>query len=95
MADINGWYVRENAFTKGFMDYVVEVKQTFWFALHKVNVVVTIWKGSGQEDTKHTVYYDNFEDAFAFVNEFANQKFFDQAVEEYFNDRSTLQKTDS
>ena len=66
------------------MDYVVEVKQTFWFALHRIKVNVTIWKGNGYEDTKHTETFDNFEDAFKFVDEFSKQKFFDQVVEEYF-----------
>lgn len=100
---LDGWYVRDNAFTKGFMDYVVEVKRvntnvykgTFIpygeksinikvSDLPKPKVAVTIWKGNGYEDTKHTETFDNFEDAFKFVEEFSKQKFFDQVVEEYF-----------
>lgn len=101
--DINGWYVRENTFTKGFLDYVVEVKRVNTNTskgifipygeksininlsdMPKPKVAVTIWKGEGYEDTKHTITYDNFEEAFKFVDEFSKQKFFDQAVEEYF-----------
>lgn len=68
------------------MDYVVEVKpikKIRDFGISEI-IEVTIWKGNGYEDTKHTVNYDYFEDAFKFVNEFTKQKFFDQAVEEYF-----------
>lgn len=82
--DINGWYVRENIFTKSFMDYVVEVKLTIFHI--SFYIAVTIWKGNGHEDTKRTVTYDNFEDAFKFVDEFTEQKFFDQTVEKYFKD---------
>lgn len=91
---LNGWYVRDNAFTKGFMNYVVEVKakEIILFAdihtgtqTNEIKAVdVTIWKGNGYEDTKHTETFDNFEDAFKFVEEFSKQKFFDQVVEEYF-----------
>ena len=81
--DINGWYVRENTFTKGFMDYVVEVKEVQ--PKHPGEEVrVTIWKGNGFEDTKHSEYFPYFEQAFKFVDEFTKQKFFDQVVEEYF-----------
>lgn len=101
--DINGWYVRENTFTKGFMDYVVSVERVNTNAskckfipygeksvninlsdLPKPKVAVTIWKGNGYEDTKHTEYFDDFEKAFKFVDEFSKQKFFDQVVEEHF-----------
>lgn len=92
--DINGWYVRDNAFIKGFINYVVEVKaqEIILFAdihtgtqTNEIKAVdVTIWKGEGYEDTKHTETFGNFEDAFKFVEEFSKQKFFDQAVEEYF-----------
>lgn len=89
---LDGWYVRNNAFTKGFMDYVVEVKEVpsrwdFSGAFPKKvdgGIGVTIWKGEGYEDTKHTETFDNFEEAFKFVEEFSKQKFFDQVVEEYF-----------
>ena len=85
--NLNDWYVKDNIFTKGFMDYVVEVKpikKIRDFGISEI-IEVTIWKGNGYEDTKHTVTYDNFEDAFNFVDEFSKQKFFDQVVEEYFN----------
>lgn len=94
MAMLDGWYVRDNAFTKGFMNYVVEVKaqEIILFAdihtgtqTNEIKAVdVTIWKGNGYEDTKHTETFDNFEEAFKFVEEFSKQKFFDQVVEEHF-----------
>lgn len=101
MANVNGWWVNDNnEFHKGFIDYVVSVKQvnvnasrriftpksinTILSDLPEPKVAVTIWKGSGHEETKHTVYYDNYEDAFNFVDEFAKQKKFDQVVGEYF-----------
>lgn len=80
---MNGWYVRDNTFTKGFMDYVVEVKEVQPKHIEE-ELRVTIWKGNGYEDTKHSEYFPNFEEAFKFVDEFTKQKFFDQAVEEYF-----------
>ncbi len=69
------------------MDYVVEVKQHI--ALTELGYIVskkadvTIWKGEGYENTKHTITYDSFEDAFKFVDEFSKQKSFDQIVGEY------------
>lgn len=63
------------------MDYVVEVKEAQPKHIDEV-IRVTIWKGSGYEDTKHSVYFPDFEQDFKFVNEFINQKFFDQVVEE-------------
>lgn len=90
--DISNWYVKGDIFLKSFIDYVVEVKEVssrwdFSGALPKKidgGIGVTIWKGEGHEDTKHTIIYYNFEQAFKFVEEFSKQKFFDQAVEEYF-----------
>lgn len=81
--DVNGWHVRGNIFIKGFMDYVVEVKEVQSKHIGE-DVRVTIWKGSGPEDTKHSEYFPNFEQAFNFVDKFSKQKFFDQVVEEYF-----------
>lgn len=81
--DINGWHVRENTFIKGFMDYVVEVKEVQPKHIGE-DIRVTIWKGNGYEDTKHSVRFLDFEQAFNFVEEFTKQKFFDQVVEEYF-----------
>ena len=65
------------------MDYVVEVKEAQPKHIDE-GIRVTIWKGSGYEDTKHSVYFPDFEQDFKFVNEFINQKFFDHVVEEYF-----------
>lgn len=80
--DINGWHVRSNTSTKGFMDYVVEVKEV---PTHiGEDIKVTIWKGNGYEDTKHSVRFLDFEQALNFVDEFSKQKFFDQVVKEYF-----------
>lgn len=84
---MNGWYARDNTFTKCFMDYVVEVKEVQSKHIWK-DVRVTIWKGNGLEDTKHSEYFPYFEQAFKFVEEFSKQKFFDQVVEEYFKGTS-------
>ena len=54
--DMNGWYVRDNTFTKCFTDYVVEVKEVQPNHIWK-NLRVTIWKGNGLEDTKHSEYF--------------------------------------
>ena len=83
LMNMNGWHVRGNIFIKGFMDYVVEVKEAQPKHIGE-DVRVTIWKGDGYENTKHYEYFPNFEQAFKFVDEFSKQKFFDQAVEEYF-----------
>lgn len=42
--DIDGWHVRGNVFIKGFMDYVVEVKEVQPKHAGE-DVRVTIWKG--------------------------------------------------
>lgn len=81
--DINGWYVRDNNFTKGFMDYVVEIKEVQPKHIGE-DIKVTVWKGSGYEVIKHSEYFPYFEQAFNFVEEFFKQKFFDQVVEEHF-----------
>lgn len=81
--DMNGWYIRDNTFTKCFTDYVVEVEEVPPNHIWK-DVRVTIWKGNGLEDTKHFEYFPYFERAFKFVEEFSKQKFFDQVVEKYF-----------
>lgn len=85
--DVNGWHVRGNIFIKGFMDYVVEVKEVQPKHIGE-DVRVTIWKGNGYENTKYYEYFPNFEQAFNFVDEFSKQKFFDQVVEEYFKGTS-------
>lgn len=53
------------------MDYVVEVKETQPKHIDE-GIRVTIWKGSGYEDTKHSVYFPDFEQDFKFANEFIN-----------------------
>ena len=65
------------------MDYVVEVKEAQPTHIGE-DIKVTIWKGNGYEDTKHSVGFLDFEQAFNFVDEFSKQKFFDQFVKEYF-----------
>ena len=81
--NIDGWWIRDNTFTKGFMDYVVEVKEVQSTRIGE-DIRVTIWKGEGYEDTKHSEYFPYFEQAFKFVDEFTKHRFFDEAVEEYF-----------
>lgn len=80
------------------MDYVVEVKEVPPNHIWK-DVKVTIWKGNGLEDTKHSEYFLYFEQAFKFVEEFSKQKFFDQVVEEYFkgtsNEKTKIQYNQS
>lgn len=87
--DINGWFVRENTFIKGFMDYVVEVKQhIMWSELGYITsqkVLVTVWRGEGYEDTKHIKEFDNFEQAFKFVEDI-KRTFFEDVVKLFFND---------
>lgn len=82
---LNKWFVSENVFTKGFMDYVVKVEKSPSFGGGKATVDVTVWKGSGYENTKHTEHFENFEKAFAFVEEFSNQKFFEDVIEQHFS----------
>ena len=84
--NIDGWWIRDNTFTKCFMDYVVRVEESTLpiedIGIGKVDV--TVWKGNGYENTEHTKTFDNFEEAFKFVEEFSKQKLFDKAVEDYF-----------
>lgn len=103
--DINGWFVRKNTFTKGFMDYVVEVKRvntnvykgTFIpygersinikvSDLPKPKIAATVWRGEGYEDTKHTKFFDNYEEAFKFVEDI-KRTFFEDVVKEFFSDK--------
>jgi len=87
--DINGWFVRENTFTKGFMDYVVKVEQHIMLSelgyIASQKVLVTVWRGEGYEDTKHIKEFDNFEQVFKFVEDI-KRTFFEDVVKEYFND---------
>ena len=57
------------------MDYVVEVKEAQPTHIGE-DIKVTIWKGNGYEDTKHSVRFLDFEQVFNFVDEFSKQKFF-------------------
>lgn len=77
---ISGWFIKENTFTKGFTDYVVRIQRL----IGSYEVAVTVWKGSGQEDTQHTKLFEDFEHAFAFVDEFSSHKIFEKIITEYF-----------
>lgn len=90
--DINGWFVRENTFIKGFTDYVVEVKEYnepilegMFISHYKRTIRVAVWRGEGYEDTKHIKEFDNFEQAFKFVEDI-KRTFFEDVVKEFFND---------
>lgn len=75
---IDGWFVSCDQFSKGFMDYVVEIDRVVFSINHETfevenKIAVTIWKGSGYEDTKHIAFFKDYEEAFAFVEEFQDQ----------------------
>lgn len=81
---VDGWYVRDNVFTKSFMNYVVRVFDT-QVPNSTAPINVQVWRGEGYEDTMKTLAFRTFEEAFKFVDEFSKQKFFEKAVEEHFS----------
>ena len=71
MINIDDWSVDHDTFTKSFDKYQIEIKE---IQLKHINepIKVTIWLNSN-ENNKTTLYYDNFEEAFGFVDDFINQ----------------------
>lgn len=80
---INDWNIIDNTFTKSFDKYQVEIKEIQPKHINE-SIRVTIWFHNN-ENNKTTLYYDNFEEAFDFVDDFVNQKSFDRMLEGDFN----------
>lgn len=78
--DINSWKIKDNTFTKSFDKYQIEIKEIQPKHINE-SIRVTIWFHSS-ENNKTVLYYDNFEEAFDFVDDFVNQKSFDRMLEE-------------
>ena len=81
--DINGWNIKNNTFTKSFDKYQVEIKEVQPKHINE-SIRVTI-RFYSNENNKTALYYDNFEEAFDFVDDFVNQKPFDRILEWEFN----------
>ena len=82
MINIDDWSVDHNTFTKSFDKYQVEIKEIQPKHINE-SIRVTIWLHSN-ENNKTTLYYDNFEEAFDFVDDFVNQKSFDKMIGSIF-----------
>lgn len=81
---LNGWYVRDNTFTKGFMNYVVRVFDT-QVPNSTAPINVQFWRGEGYEDTMKTFAFRTFEEAFDFVEKTAGEfVFFDDLLKRGF-----------
>ena len=82
MINIDDWSVDHDTFIKKLDKYQVEIKEIQPKHINE-SIKVTIWLNSN-ENNKTTLYCDNFEEAFGFVDDFINQKSFDKMIRSIF-----------